>query len=102
MVQNKSLRNADDPRPRAKKANRQLSCRASPGNPMPSATNAGPTGSGSSSPATTHKAPMATPTTRAVPVAADVARRQRLIRSPLNRTRSGSVARPRAALMTTV
>ena len=75
--------NADEPRPQAKKANRQLSCKARPGSPTPSATNTGPSGSGSSSPATTQRTPAPTPTTSAVPVAADVARRQRRLTSPL-------------------
>ena len=63
---------------------------------------AGPRGPGSSRPAATDTAPTQTPTMSAVPVAADVALRHRRCTSPLWRTSSGSVANPRAALMTTV
>ncbi len=44
IVQIRSLTKAREPRPHAKKANRQLSCSVSPGRPTPSATKTGPTG----------------------------------------------------------
>ena len=71
-VQNRSLMNADNPRPVAKKANRQLSCRASPGSPMPRATKTGPDRIRQQQPRQMQMTPAATPTRRAVPVAADV------------------------------
>lgn len=85
----------------AKNEYRQASWSSSPGSITPRQANAGPTRPPTASPATRHATPMATPTPSAVPDDRATAPRQDASGTPLKRTTSGSVARPRDTLSTT-
>jgi len=95
-----SLTNALRPVPAAKKENRHASCASSPGRTTPRQANAVPIRPPRASPATTETAPRAAPTPSAVPDARATAPRQAASGTPLKRTMSGSVARPRETLST--
>ena len=85
--------------PTEKNANRRLSCSIRPGRPTPSAMKPPPTWAGRASPTRMQARPATTPAAVAVALDAATARRQAGVLAPLNRTRSGSVASPRVALM---
>ena len=96
-----SLTKALRPLPAAKNENRQASCSSSPGSMTPRQTNAGPSRPPRPSPAATDTTPMAVPTPNAVPDDRTTAPRQDASGTPLKRTTSGSVARPRETFSTT-
>lgn len=85
----------------AKNENRQASCSSSPGSMTPRQANASPTRPPRARPIARHATPMTAPTLSAVPEDRTTAPRQDASETPLKRTTSGSVARPRETLSTT-